>query len=285
MGGERPAAEEMDAAGPLPARARAGDDRPVTRRRAMWWRIAAILAAVVAALALSTGAPALPYRLTFLQANLCGNACNGGRFTVIAHLEDAIRERQPFAVTLNELCENQFTRLRGDLVTYRARFEPTGPTCHNGSRYGNAILVRSSQVTLVGDWLLPNPAHDETRWLTCLHVAVPRLTVCGVHVSSFLENVGPQVSAIVNVLSGLGEPGPLVLAGDFNTDIADHRLDPLRSGYTESDTQHRATFERSKFDDVFFSHGGWSTPTADVVDVAGGLSDHLGLWAAATPGG
>lgn len=272
-----------DAAIPLPGRVAAGDDRSVTGRRATWGRIAAILAAVVAALALSNGAPASPNRLTFLQANVCGNACNDGRFTVIAHLEDAIRGRQPFAVTLNELCENQFTRLRAELITYRAWFEPTGPVCNNGSRFGNAILIRASQVTVVGDWLLPNPAQDETRRLTCLRVAAPPLTVCGVHVSSFLANVGPQVSAIANVLSGLHVAGPLVLAGDFNADFGDHRLDPLRSGFTEADALRRATFERTKFDDVFLSRGGWTAPTADVADVAGGLSDHLGLWAAATP--
>jgi endonuclease/exonuclease/phosphatase family metal-dependent hydrolase len=255
----------------------------VTGRRAAWWRIGAIIAAVVAALALSNGAPASPYRLTFLQANLCGNACNDGRTAVILHLEDAIRGRQPFAVTLNEVCENQFTRLRTDLVTYRAWFTPTGPQCHNGTRYGNVILIRASQVSLVGEWLLPNPADDETRRLTCLAVTAPRVVVCGVHVSSFLANVGPQVSAIASILSGLKASNALVLAGDFNTGITDHRLDPLRPGFAEADTDRRATFEQSKFDDVFLAAGGWSSPTAEVLDVAGGLSDHRALWAAATP--
>src|SRR5215467_8078362 len=78
--------------GALRGRVDPGDDERVTGRRATWWRIAAILATVVAALALSTGtptqaqapAPASPGRLTFLQSNLCGNTCNDGRFTVIA---------------------------------------------------------------------------------------------------------------------------------------------------------------------------------------------------------
>jgi endonuclease/exonuclease/phosphatase family metal-dependent hydrolase len=109
-----------------------------------------------------------------------------------------------------------------------------------------------------------------------------------VHVSSFLANVGRQVSAIASVLSGpngLAAPGRgrLVLAGDFNTGITDHRLDPLRPGFTEADADHRATFEQSKFDDVFLAGGGWSSPTAEVLDAAGGLSDHRALWVAATP--
>ncbi len=265
-------------------------------RRTTWVRLLAIAATVVAALALSGPADATGDLQTFLQFNLCGNACNRGGLQVVTRLEDAIDARRPFAVTLNEVCENQFARLRTDLVLYHGRFDPTGPTCHNGSRYGNAILVRAANATLVGGWNLPNPAGDETRRLVCLRTQQPRLIICVTHISNYVGNIAAQVAAVAGILRRLTVGDAVLLAGDFNTDPADPRLNPMYSGCYRPDTGifreaagcpgrpavNEATYGVHKYDYIFLSDVGWSSTVAHAEGIADGLSDHKALWATAT---
>src|SRR4051794_17141882 len=176
-----------------------------------WWRsvrsprttVLACLAAVVLAVGLAGDAQATPLRRTYLQFNLCGNACSGGGLAVVDRLTAAIRDRTPMAVTLNEVCQNQFDELLAGLPGYRGRFDPTGPHCHNAARYGNAILIRSPDIGLVGSWALPNPGGDETRRLLCLRTGSGRpLTVCVTHISNVDVNAGPQIAAIARRLHG-----------------------------------------------------------------------------------
>src|SRR5262245_3159486 len=106
----------------------------------------------------ASGANALTGRQAGLQLNMCGNVCNHGGLAVVANIARTIAARAPLAVTLNEVCQNQYDRLRADLAVYSGRFDPTGPLCTNGARYGNAILVRTPQTRLVGSWPLPDSA-------------------------------------------------------------------------------------------------------------------------------
>src|SRR5262245_43001074 len=97
--------------------------------RARWPRAGvavAVLAAALGVVAFAGGANATAGRQTYLQFNMCGNSCNRGGLAVVSNLEDTIAEGRPFAVTLNEVCENQYDRLRADLTAYRGRFDPTG---------------------------------------------------------------------------------------------------------------------------------------------------------------
>src|SRR3982751_6996617 len=105
-----------------------------------------------------TGAGSAAVGQSYLQFNMCGNACNHGDLAVVHNLEQTIEADHPSVVTLNEMCANQFERLSGDLPGYAGRFDNTGPVCTNGARYGNAILLRGPAVEPVGSWLLPNPA-------------------------------------------------------------------------------------------------------------------------------
>jgi endonuclease/exonuclease/phosphatase family metal-dependent hydrolase len=222
---------------------------------------------------------------TYLQFNLCGNACSTGSLPVVLHIEDAVRDRQPYGLTLNELCENQYTHLSGDLPGYAGRFEPTGPRCHNGTRYGIAILVRARSTTLVGSWELPNPAGDETRRLVCVRPAGPHApVVCVTHVSNESGNIEAQVAAIADHLHGLLGHGPVILGGDFNTDPPDARLNPVYAGFWDADASgdHR-TYQRHKYDYLFLSRGDWSVAATDAGDIAAGRSDHNALWARVLP--
>ncbi len=264
--------------------------------------IAAVAAAV--AFAVSGSAHATGFTQTYLQLNMCGNVCNNGDYAVTDHIEATIAEHAPTVVSLDEVCENQYDRLRTDLTAYRGQFDATGPTCQDGARYGIALFARTPDLALIGSWLLPNPANDETRRLMCLRMKVgtePVVLVCATHISSFLANVGPQVSAVAGILDGIGGSAPVLLAGDFNTDPGDARLNPLYSScypggtgrFRESDsagcdrrlTPGQETFPGHKYDDIFLADGGWSAVRAQVIDAAGGLSDHHGLLATATLAG
>jgi endonuclease/exonuclease/phosphatase family metal-dependent hydrolase len=133
------------------------------------------------------------------------------------------------------------------------------------------------------------------------------LIVCVTHISTEAGNVGPQVARIAAILAGLDPAAAVVLGGDFNSDPADARLDPLyhpcyRGGtgrFQEadgpacaargrlnvpagSDVINEYTWNRHKLDDIFFSAGDWTAVTADAADVLGGRSDHIALAATAT---
>jgi endonuclease/exonuclease/phosphatase family metal-dependent hydrolase len=193
---------------------------------------------------------------------------------------------------------------------YGGRFDPTGPTCGNGARYGNAVLVRTAQVRLVGSWLLPNPAGGETRRLMCLDArpdSTASLVACVTHISYVGGNIAPQVNAVAGILHGLARTRAVLLGGDFNAAQTDPRLDRLyspcyRTGtgdFEEADSARCAsrsatnrsvgfdivnedTQQRRKLDYIFLSSGHWATRQADARDGAARLSDHDALWATTT---
>jgi endonuclease/exonuclease/phosphatase family metal-dependent hydrolase len=259
--------------------------------------LSAIVATCLLSLALAADARPTATPLTLLQLNMCGNACTSGGLDVVDELVRTVAERRPFAVTLNEVCENQFGQLRADLAGYHGQFDPTGPKCRNGERYGNAAFLRTAELTVVGSWQLPALIFEEDRRLLC--VAGPPLgpgpvIVCVTHLSVDRSNLPGQIDAVATVLSGL--TGPLVLAGDFNSDPADARMDSLYQRFHEvdagdrgvlnqpvgSDVLNEDTYDRHKFDYIFLSDDGWSTSGADAADAVNGRSDHDGLWATVT---
>jgi endonuclease/exonuclease/phosphatase family metal-dependent hydrolase len=272
------------------------------------WLTAGVVVVAVAALAVASE-PSGVYRHTYLQFNLCGNACNHGGFGVVEELVGAVRSRRPYAVTLNEVCENQFSRLRAELAAYHASFDPTGARCRDGGRYGNAVLVRSATVDVVGGWDLPNPARDESRRLLCLSTRLPdtaTLVVCVTHVSNYPGNIAAQVDTVAGHLGRLAADHAVLVGGDFNTNPADPRLDPLyrtcdgsgpglfleadaggcanrslRNHPVGADVINQDTYGRHKYDYLFLSDGGWSSFAAQTAGVEG-FSDHDTLWATAT---
>jgi endonuclease/exonuclease/phosphatase family metal-dependent hydrolase len=236
---------------------------------------------------------------------MCGNACNHGDLAVVHNLEQTIETGHPSVVTLNEMCANQFERLTRDLPGYAGRFDPTGPVCGNGARYGNAVLLRGSAVEPVGSWQLPNPAGDETRRLMCVRgrpAAAGSLVACVTHISFKAGNIGAQIDAVAGLLRELPGADAVLLGGDFNTDPFDARLNPVydnrfdagTGAFTEADSAvshsraaasghlpgvNDTTFARHKLDYIFLAGGHWSGSRAIVVDAGGGLSDHGALLA------
>jgi endonuclease/exonuclease/phosphatase family metal-dependent hydrolase len=258
------------------------------------------VAAVLAIVAVLAPSGAAHGSRSYLQFNLCGHACSGGELAVATDLANTIEERMPFVVTLNEVCENQYDQLRTDLAAYDGQFDPTGPRCRNGARYGNAVLLRATGLDVVGSWQLPNPAGDETRRLLCVR---SHMIVCVTHISNEAGNIAAQVGAVADIISGLDLNYPLLLGGDFNTNPDDPRLDPLYrtceggggrfheadsagcanrsvlNGRVGSDVINEDTYGRHKYDYIFLSAGDWPESTADAIEATNRLSDHDALWA------
>jgi endonuclease/exonuclease/phosphatase family metal-dependent hydrolase len=272
--------------------------------------VAVAAVATLVVLVVAGGVRAAEYRHTYLQYNLCGNACSEGGYGVVDELAGWIERRRPYAVTLNEVCENQYERLRADLGAYVGFFEPTA-RCRTGARYGNVILVRSTDVARVGSWELPNPAGDERRRLLCVRahrLSAGPLVVCVTHISNYAGNIAAQVEVVAAHVNRIAVDQAVLVGGDFNTDPADSRLDPLyracggsgAGAFHEADSSGCAvrsplnqpdgadvinedTYNRHKYDYLFLSDGDWSSFTADATD-PDGFSDHDPLWATAVVG-
>jgi endonuclease/exonuclease/phosphatase (EEP) superfamily protein YafD len=118
---------------------------------------------------------------------------------------------------------------------------------------------------------------------------VASLVVCVTHISFMAGNIGAQIDAVATILSGLSGDDPVLLGGDFNTEPADDRLNPLygnagRGSFTEADQADDlidTTFAMHKLDYIFLADGHWSAARATAIDAGRGLSDHSALLATA----
>jgi endonuclease/exonuclease/phosphatase family metal-dependent hydrolase len=237
--------------------------------------------------------------LTFLQFNMCGNAC-GTRFAVVGDLEREIlgHPAQPDVVTLDEICRGQYDKLVADLH-YGGHFEPTvRDRCWDGSDYGVAILVRTAEVGYVGSWPLPSPAGGEPRTLACVRTTVRSrpLVGCVTHLDTDPANTPSQVAAVAARTTAF--TGDLVVVGgDFNASPDSAAMDPMYGAFDEVEPGRGGEFTGGcsaprcgsrpgyrhpirKIDYIFLSRGGFADRTARTIDAP--HSDHTPLRATAT---
>jgi endonuclease/exonuclease/phosphatase family metal-dependent hydrolase len=265
-------------------------------------RLAGLVVLVYALLRLPAGADTPPGTLSVLQFNMCGNACET-RFMVVDDLEAEItgRGRQPFVVTLNEVCRGQYDRLLAKLANlpYHGNFQTTVPNrCWDGSDYGIAVLVRSSDVEHAGSAPLPAPAGGEPRTVTCVRTAVREraLVACVTHLDTDPANTTSQVAAVAEHAAAFTADAAVVVGGDFNTIPGRPALDPMDAGFVEADAADDAftggcsrarcgggpgyAHPTRKIDYVFLSRGDFTGVSASVTSAP--HSDHTPLWATAT---
>jgi len=261
-------------------------------------RLAGLVVLVYALLRLPADAGTPPATLSILQFNMCGNAC-GTRFAVVDDLEVEItgRARQPFVVTLNEVCRAQYDQLLAALP-YHGHFQPTMPNrCWDGSDYGIAVLVRSSDVGYAGSAPLPAPAGGEPRTVTCVRTTVRAepLVACATHLDTDPANTASQVATVADHADAFRAGAAVVVGGDFNTTPAQPALDPMRAGFVEADAADEAftagcararcgdapgyAHPTRKIDYVFLSRGDFTGISALVTSAP--HSDHTPLWATA----
>jgi endonuclease/exonuclease/phosphatase family metal-dependent hydrolase len=256
-------------------------------------RLLGLVVLVYAVLRLPVAAWADPGAVTFLQFNMCGNAC-GTRLAVVADLEREIRDHptQPYVVTLDEVCRGQYDRLVADL-RYAGHFEPTVPgRCWDGSDYGIAILVRAGAVDFAGSWPLPAPAGGEQRRLACVRTTLRDRSVvgCVTHLDTDPANTPSQVRAVAARVATFGDA---VVGGDFNATPGSPAMAPLYAGFTEvggGDTGGCAAARcgsrpgyahpTRKIDYFFLARSGFTDPAGRTTNAP--HSDHTPLWSTAT---
>ena len=262
-------------------------------------RLAGLVVLVYALLRLPADADTAPGTLSILQFNMCGNACET-RFAVVDDLEAEIasRGRPPFVLTLNEVCRGQYDRLLANLP-YHGHFEPTlRNRCWDGSDYGAAVLVRSSDVAYAGSARLPAPAGGEPRTVTCVRTAVQGrpLVACATHLDTDPANTASQVAAVAEHAGAFRADAAVVVGGDFNTTPGRPLLHPMDAGFVEADAADDAftggcsrarcgdgpgyAHPTRKIDYVFLSRGDFTGVSALVSSAP--HSDHTPLWATAT---
>jgi endonuclease/exonuclease/phosphatase family metal-dependent hydrolase len=260
-------------------------------------RLAGLVLLVYALLRVPAGAVAPPGTLAILQFNMCGSACGTG-FTVVQDLEREItgRGRQPFVVTLDEVCRGQYDRLLADLP-YHGHFHPTVPhRCWDGSDYGIAVLVRSNDADHAGSAPLPAPAGGEPRAVTCVRTSVGgrSLVACATHLDTDPANTTSQVAEVAAYAGQV--PGAVVVGGDFNARPDDRRMAVMADRFVEADdggdaftggcsrprcgTGSGYAHPTRKIDYVFLSRGDFTGVSARVTSAP--HSDHAPLWATAT---
>ena len=262
-------------------------------------RLAGLVVLVYALLRLPAVADTPPGTLSMLQFNLCGNAC-GTRFAVVDDLESQItsRELQPFVVTLDELCRSQYDRLLADLP-YHGHFQPTVPNrCWDGSDFGIAVLVHSSDVEYAGSAPLPAPAGGEPRAVICVRTLEHGrpLVACATHLDTDPANTASQVTAVADRADRYRADAAVVVGGDFNTTPGGSALGPMDAGFVEADAADDAftggcrrarcgdgpgyAHPIRKIDYVFLSRGDFTGISAQVSSAP--HSDHTPLRATAT---
>ena len=180
-----------------------------------------------------------------LQLNLCSSGiadCYTGRST--AEAADVIRAEVPDLVTLNEVCEDDVSTLRGALADVvpggagtsafqAARDARTGDAyrCRNGRPYGIGIVSRWPSVPGSSPDGGIYPAQDGTdpeqrAWL-CLDVAAtPAVAVCTTHLAyTTREIAGAQCRYLFGTVVAQRRvrdgAAPLVLGGDLNLGSGD----------------------------------------------------------------
>lgn len=127
-------------------------------------------------------------RYTFFQFNMAGNMNHFGQTDrIVPAVVGSITRHWPTAVSLNEVCENQFAAIYWIVNAqgggYHGHFAKTVPTgACNGHAYGLALLIKKG-VAPFKEELLANVGGAEPRKVICgtTNAWVPRLKVCSSH--------------------------------------------------------------------------------------------------------
>ena len=288
-----------------------------TGRRAALITLAALVLALVGA-----GSAHAEMRYRFWHFNACGSACNKDKSAALVEaIRKSIEDYSPHAVSLNEICRNQYVALKNELnarlvweMDGRYIFTDTESNdCPDGS-YGIAVLTRSTIADHM--WMpLPEPHNDETRKLLCARVGAPHtVRFCTTHIvdEKHAESQAPQIRAVAqNVTSSVDAGRPTVLMGDFNVppehpalnDLYDANHNPPGIGkFQEVDENNDKdtapcrcgehtwdgasilgwTTSSHKYDYIFVNQRDWSTVWGDAT--GSDFSDHDPLRGAADLG-
>lgn len=244
----------------------------------------------------------------FWHFNMCGNVCNeGSTIEVVGAVARSIVDFKPVAVSLNEVCQSQYSTLRRALdragYPMNGRWVITrdgGSECEDG-KYGMAVLSRR-EIRAVRSWRLPRPT-AETRKLLCITTTLSRdARVCTTHITPDDADEVPQIDKVAGIVNGYAARTPTVVMGDFNVSPTETPLDRLYSDehgepahglFRECDEGHglgppcrcgeptqSGPVTDSKIDYIFVSAEHWRAVEADATQSEYSDHDPLRGWAA-----
>lgn len=178
---------------------------------------------------------AAPVLHKYLHFNMCGSKCMEGELDVANDVINSINgsSPQPFAVTLNEVCRNQYNHMFTTLVPYYGRFEVTVPgACKNGQDYGIAVLVRTADYTFYNAW--PLPGGHEPRKMVCIRTAATGggsqpLIACSTHIDYHSDVQAQQIAFVAARGREMWSGNHVLIGGDFNVSPTDSKLNPMYS--------------------------------------------------------
>ena len=248
-----------------------------------------LLLALVATFVVAAPASA-DVRYRFLQFNMCGAKCNGGKTgEPVDAIVRTILDHRPHAVSLNEVCRPQHRKLLRLLreAGYRmgglfATTKPHEDRC-DGKGFGNAILSRR-RVERAFVLPLPNPGGArEHRKMACVTAALALPTIlCSTHLAPRPERLlERQLTAVAEIGFMMSAEAPTVLMGDLNVPPGVLRRLGLTRRYRDVDhADDESTLGRSKIDYILVSRRWWREVEGDAT--RSHVSDHDPLRGAAT---
>ena len=235
---------------------------------------AALLLAVTA-LTICAGQAAAAGPVRVMQFNICGAQCNHGMIgkagggDIVDDVLHRIATGRPDIVTLNEVCQGQFDRLKSALgaspwtMSGAFRAQRTDSRCQGGSGFGDAVFSAggiSGQAVLP----LPNPAAGgEHRAVLCLHTSAGGAPVlaCVLHTVTGDPVKAGQVAAAARDVNAAAASGAVILGGDFNTTPSGMGAFLGNGGRFFDVDPRKAPTRGQKIDYVLFDRGHFTAPS------------------------
>ncbi|MFA3836177.1 endonuclease/exonuclease/phosphatase family protein [Streptomyces aureus] len=232
--------------------------------------------------------------------NVAGNALHRGSASdgLVEAVADSVIARGADVVSLNEVCESQYTAIRRRLAArgwpqdpdnfgrFDAALAPSPRLCGGSGAYGIALFAEHG-MGAARRYPLPGDGVAEPRTMLCAPRAdLPRMKYCTVHIAtSDTGNGGTEVARrqldqVRSLLDGFAEAGETyVVAGDFNAQPHYVRLDPFYAASADTPNNSGNHGAHRELDDADPSHcpgygegtavgsGGPSTPCAGTAKV------------------
>lgn len=199
-------------------------------------------------------AKAVLTNVDFLQFNVAGATRNNGDLVVSRKVDELVEIRNPNIITLNELCRNQYSKLKELLPSYDSMWATTlleAENCNNGE-YGIAVFSENAMTDQFERQLPDDPGNPEGRKLLCgktdFHSRVVAACVTHLHPKSeYWRNLQIQKS-LYFINDEYNANRPIVFGGDFNLNPNDNDLDRVYSSGNGGDAFGR-------YDEVDQGHG------------------------------
>lgn len=197
-----------------------------------------LLVAGLVAVATPTPTASATGHIRLLQFNMCGHACRSPTQFKIAAVIDSLDEFHPAAVSLNEVCRQQFSEIVTGIASrgwkmWAAFMTTRNDGCEDGTDFGNAVLTRAEIVTVdTMSYTAQAPDNHELRGLLCVgaDLGLRPTRICSTHIVSSGPDPNGSVRRrqIAEAASVVGAYAvPVVLMGDFNFSPSDRGLDRL----------------------------------------------------------